>query len=72
MTATPQTAEPKSAPTKRLGFTIIGGMLAASGIAIFLIPLTFYVVERLSSRKHASSQAPQPERQVTPTAEVPS
>ena len=31
-----------------LGSTVIGGMIAASGIAIFLIPVTFYVVERLS------------------------
>ncbi|HEY2800628.1 MAG TPA: multidrug efflux RND transporter permease subunit [Chthoniobacterales bacterium] len=30
-----------------LGSTVIGGMLAASGIAIFLIPVTFFVIERL-------------------------
>ena len=30
-----------------LGSTVIGGMLAASAIAIFLIPVTFYVMERL-------------------------
>jgi len=29
-----------------LGSTVIGGMIAASGIAIFLIPVTFYVIER--------------------------
>jgi HAE1 family hydrophobic/amphiphilic exporter-1 len=40
-----------------LGSTVIGGMIAASGIAIFLIPLTFYVVERLSSRRHSTAQA---------------
>jgi HAE1 family hydrophobic/amphiphilic exporter-1 len=35
-----------------LGSTVIGGMIAASGIAIFLIPVTFYVIERLfASRK---------------------
>ena len=28
------------------GTTVIGGMLAASAIAIFLIPVTFYVIER--------------------------
>src|SRR6201993_3951421 len=44
-----------------LGSTVIGGMMAASGIAIFLIPVTFYVVERLSSRKHAGTHAPQPQ-----------
>ena len=30
-----------------LGLTVFGGMLAASAIAIFLIPVTFYVVEKL-------------------------
>jgi len=34
-----------------LGSTVIGGMMAASGIAIFLIPVTFYVVERLATRR---------------------
>jgi HAE1 family hydrophobic/amphiphilic exporter-1 len=33
-----------------LGTTVIGGMLAASVIAIFLIPVTFYVVEKLANR----------------------
>ena len=31
-----------------LGTTVIGGMLAASLIAIFLIPVSFYVVQRLA------------------------
>ena len=31
-----------------MGFTVIGGMLAASGIAIFLIPVLFYIVEKMS------------------------
>src|SRR5512139_698067 len=31
-----------------LGTAVIGGMVAASAIAIFLIPVTFYVVEKLS------------------------
>ena len=31
-----------------LGTAVIGGMLAASLIAIFLIPVTFDVVERMS------------------------
>ncbi len=34
-----------------LGSTVIGGMVAASAIAIFLIPVTFYVVERLATRR---------------------
>ncbi|MFZ0232831.1 MAG: efflux RND transporter permease subunit, partial [Candidatus Acidiferrales bacterium] len=33
-----------------LGTVVIGGMLAASVIAIFLIPVTFYVVERFAAR----------------------
>jgi len=33
-----------------MGTGVIGGMLAASFIAIFLIPMTFYVVEELSHR----------------------
>jgi HAE1 family hydrophobic/amphiphilic exporter-1 len=39
-----------------MGFTVIGGMLAASGIAIFLIPFTFYAVEKLGARKHGSAK----------------
>jgi HAE1 family hydrophobic/amphiphilic exporter-1 len=33
-----------------MGTVVIGGMVAASAIAIFLIPVTFYVVEKLSHR----------------------
>jgi HAE1 family hydrophobic/amphiphilic exporter-1 len=38
-----------------LGTVVIVGMLAATIIAIFLIPVTFYVVEKLSgaTKKHA-------------------
>ncbi len=37
-----------------LGTAVIGGMLAASVIAIFIIPVAFDVVERISHRvKHA-------------------
>src|SRR6266508_2505552 len=40
-----------------LGSTVIGGMIAASAIAIFLIPVTFYVIERLSAgRKEKAEQ----------------
>ena len=34
-----------------MGYVVIGGMLAASFVAIFLIPALFYLVEKLSSRK---------------------
>ncbi len=38
-----------------MGTTVIGGMLAASGIGIFFIPAIFYLVEKLSgaARQHA-------------------
>jgi len=34
-----------------MGFVVIGGMLAASFIAIFLIPVLYYLVERLTGKK---------------------
>jgi HAE1 family hydrophobic/amphiphilic exporter-1 len=45
-----------------MGFAVIGGMLMASFIAIFLIPVTFYVVERWSHRrvKHDLAQLKEP------------
>src|SRR5216117_731240 len=42
-----------------LGSTVIGGMIAASGIAIFLIPVTFYVIERLFVGRKEKAPAPQ-------------
>jgi HAE1 family hydrophobic/amphiphilic exporter-1 len=36
-----------------LGSTVIGGMIAASAIAIFLIPVTFYLIERIFNAKRA-------------------
>lgn len=39
-----------------MGTGVIGGMLAASFIAIFLIPMTFYVVERLTHRKPSTKE----------------
>jgi HAE1 family hydrophobic/amphiphilic exporter-1 len=40
-----------------MGFVVIGGMLAASFIAIFLIPVLFYLVEKFSGaeKKHAAA-----------------
>lgn len=38
-----------------LGLAVFGGMLAASLIAIFLIPVSFYVVEKLSHRRAQST-----------------
>jgi HAE1 family hydrophobic/amphiphilic exporter-1 len=36
-----------AAARRTLGTVVIVGMMAATGLAVFLIPLTFYVVERL-------------------------
>ena len=41
-----------------MGITVIGGMLAASFIAIFLIPVTFYVVEKLGHKKDSGTHPP--------------
>jgi hydrophobic/amphiphilic exporter-1 (mainly G- bacteria), HAE1 family len=35
-----------------MGTTVIGGMLAASFIAVFLIPISFYFIERLARKNH--------------------
>ncbi len=45
-----------------LGTTVISGMLAATGIAVFLIPVLFVVVQRLSGaeRRRASPPAATP------------
>jgi HAE1 family hydrophobic/amphiphilic exporter-1 len=41
-----------------LGTTVIGGMLAATLIAIFIIPVMFYLVEKLSHRKSDKGETP--------------
>ncbi len=38
-----------------MGYAVIGGMLAASFIAIFIIPVTFYVVEKLAHGKRGEA-----------------
>jgi HAE1 family hydrophobic/amphiphilic exporter-1 len=44
-----------------MGTTVIGGMLAASAIGIFLIPAIFYSVEMLArSRRPAPQLSPAP------------
>jgi HAE1 family hydrophobic/amphiphilic exporter-1 len=45
-----------------MGTTVIGGMAAASGIGIFLVPACFYFVEKLSgaARQTAPILPPQP------------
>jgi HAE1 family hydrophobic/amphiphilic exporter-1 len=44
-----------------MGTTVIGGMLAASAIGIFLIPAIFYLVEKLSgAQRHEPGMLPAP------------
>ena len=43
---------------KVMGTAVIGGMAAATIIAIFLIPVTFYVVEKFSHRKPTEHPKP--------------
>ncbi len=50
-----------------LGTVVITGMLAATGIAIFLIPLLFVVVERLAGRERAHP----PQAAVSPIGDQP-
>jgi HAE1 family hydrophobic/amphiphilic exporter-1 len=40
-----------------MGTAVIGGMLASSAIAIFVIPALFYMVEKVSGSKHAKAAA---------------
>jgi len=44
-----------------LGTVVIVGMLAATGVAIFIIPVTFYVVERLTGKGKEKKPPAEPE-----------
>jgi HAE1 family hydrophobic/amphiphilic exporter-1 len=52
-----------------LGTAVIGGMLAASLIAIFIIPVSFYVIERLFLRKEDRPPLPESESPVARVAD---
>jgi len=47
-----------------MGTTVIGGMLAATGLAIFIIPALYVLVERVAStskgRAHTAAEVPEP------------
>jgi hydrophobic/amphiphilic exporter-1 (mainly G- bacteria), HAE1 family len=47
-----------------LGTCVIGGMLAASALGIFLVPVSFDVVERLSHRREKTKEPAPPEVKV--------
>jgi HAE1 family hydrophobic/amphiphilic exporter-1 len=38
-----------------MGTTVIGGMAAASGIGIFLVPAMFYIVEKVSGAARSAT-----------------
>lgn len=42
-----------------MGSTVIGGMLAASFVAIFIIPVTFFVVEKFAHRQAPPADSPE-------------
>ncbi len=53
------TADGAGAVSRRiLGTAVIGGMLAATCIGTLIIPVTFYIVERLGGKKHAAPPGP--------------
>jgi HAE1 family hydrophobic/amphiphilic exporter-1 len=41
-----------------MGTAVIGGMVTATCIAIFIIPATFYLVEKLAHRKAKGGDEP--------------
>jgi HAE1 family hydrophobic/amphiphilic exporter-1 len=43
-----------------MGTTVIGGMLAASLVAIFLIPVSFYLIEKIGEKRSAEKEAQVP------------
>src|ERR1019366_5145519 len=61
---------------KVMGTAVIGGMLAASALAIFLIPVTFYVIEMWATKglphsSHASALHPIPTEPAKPAGDHP-
>jgi hydrophobic/amphiphilic exporter-1 (mainly G- bacteria), HAE1 family len=50
---------------KVMGTAVIGGMLTATCIAIFIIPATFYLVEKLAHRKDKGGHEPPKKLDVT-------
>jgi HAE1 family hydrophobic/amphiphilic exporter-1 len=43
-----------------MGFVIIGGMLFASFIAIFLVPVLYYLIEKIAGKKKPVVTDPPP------------
>jgi len=43
-----------------IGTGVIGGMLGATGIAVFFIPMFFYLLESMASRSKSGTATPGP------------
>src|SRR5438876_12394900 len=55
-----------------MGTAVIGGIAAASAIAIFIIPALFYVIERIGGAKHEVAKVslpPAPEARAAPAGD---
>ncbi len=46
---------------KTIGWTVAGGMVAASSLAIFVVPVLFVLISKIAYRKKASDAAPEVE-----------
>ena len=55
-----------AASRQMLGTTVIGGMLAATFVSIFLIPVLFYLVEKISRKKEPKLTSAPPEEAAKP------
>jgi hydrophobic/amphiphilic exporter-1 (mainly G- bacteria), HAE1 family len=53
-----------------MGTTVIGGMLAATLLAIFLIPVTYYVVERVAGKRRKEIVGPARVQEVVTDSKV--
>jgi hydrophobic/amphiphilic exporter-1 (mainly G- bacteria), HAE1 family len=43
---------------RTMGTTVVGGMLSATLLAIFIVPVTFYIVEKVSTRFSRKKESP--------------
>jgi HAE1 family hydrophobic/amphiphilic exporter-1 len=52
-----------------MGTTVIGGMTAATAIAVFIIPALYVLVERLATRWRSAAHRPVPASPSNPSEE---
>ena len=60
-----------SASRRSLGTAVFGGMLAATLIAVFLVPVQYYVIETFVERRKRSAPSPGSERKTGPPSTAP-